>query len=110
MHFESAINGSLFVIDFLKESITDMDHWRNIDWASCRKFEAAALKIFKDFPTSQSPNESQTENDLIWPILRLLGWTSDLRQQNLSPHGRENVPDGLLFRDDGRKRRANDLP
>lgn len=110
MHFESAINGSLFAIDFLKESITSMDHWRNIDWALCRKFEEAALKIFKDFPTSQSPNESQTENDLVWPILRLLGWTSDLRQQNLSPHGRENVPDGLLFRDNGTKRRANGLP
>ena len=44
----------------------------------------------------QSPNESQTEDDLIWPLLGVLGWTASLRQQNLAPRGREDVPDGLL--------------
>ena len=65
--------------------------------------------MFARFPVSQSPNESQTEDDLIWPVLRLLGWTASLRQQNLSAHGREDVPDGLLFADEAAKGRANDL-
>ena len=63
--------------------------------------------VFNGFPSASSPNESQTENDLIWPVLTQLGWTASLRQQNLSAHGREDVPDGLLFADDAAKGRAN---
>ena len=48
-----------------------------------------------------------TEDDLIWPVLARPGWTSSLRQQNLSARVREDVPDGLLFADDGSKQRAN---
>ena len=59
------------------------------------------------FPTELSPNESQTEDDLIWPVLARLGWTSSLSQQNLSARGREDVPDGLLFADGASKDRAN---
>src|SRR6267378_194172 len=58
---------------------------------------------FDRFPTAQLPNENQTEDDLIWPILTRLGWTESLRQQNLAPRRREDVPDGLLFEDDAGK-------
>ena len=51
--------------------------------------------------------KSQTEEDLIWPVLLQLGWTASLRQQNLSARGREDVPDGLLFTDAAAKERAN---
>src|SRR6266436_3489672 len=66
--------------------------------------------FFDRFPTAQFPNESQTEDDLIWPILTRLGWTESLRQQNLTPRGREDVPDGLLFKDNPAKRQANTFP
>ena len=36
-----------------------------------------------------------------------LGWTASRRQQNLSAHGREDVPDGFLFTDAAAKGRAN---
>ena len=65
--------------------------------------------LFERFPTDGKPNETQTEDDLIWPVLRLLGWTESLRQQNLSAKGREDVPDGLLFADAAAKDRANRL-
>ena len=55
----------------------------------------------------QTPNESQTEDDLIWPVLLRLGWKESLRQQNLSDHGRTDVPDGLLFADAAAKDLAN---
>jgi hypothetical protein len=67
-------------------------------------------QIYANFPVSQSPNESQTEDDLIWPMLAVLGWTISLRQQNLAPRGREDVPDGLLFKDAGAKTQANRTP
>ena len=50
---------------------------------------------------------SQTEDDLIWPVLARLGWTASLRQQNLSAYGRVDVPDGLLFADEAAKDQAN---
>ena len=63
--------------------------------------------MFARFPVIGSPNESQTEDDLIWPVLAHLGWTESLRQQNLSAFGRQDVPDGLLFQDAAAKDRAN---
>ena len=81
--------------------------WRAIDDAALDDLEAALRTIFDDFPIGGSPNESQTENDLIWPVLERLGWTASLQQQDLSATGREDVPDGLLFADMATKDRAN---
>ncbi|MBF0128809.1 MAG: restriction endonuclease [Alphaproteobacteria bacterium] len=103
----NAFQGSLFANDFLRESITRSVDWAEFDDAALGAFRDRARQVFERFPITQTPNESQTEDDLIWPILGLLGWTSSLRQQNLTPRGREDVPDGLLFADDAAKDRAN---
>jgi len=34
-----------------------------------RTLEAGLRSLFSRFPTDLSPNESQTEDDLIWPVL-----------------------------------------
>ena len=109
MTAENAFQGSLFASDFLRESVTELAEWSAIDDATLDAFEVALCDVFARFPVSQTPNESQTEDDLIWPILAQLGWASSLRQQNMSVHGRDNVPDGLLFADDAAKERANGL-
>ena len=101
--------GSLFAEDFLRESIKELADWSAIQDAEIDELAVDLHSIFDGFPTNLSPNESQTEDDLIWPVLRLLGWTESLRQQNLSARGRENVPDGLLFADAEAKRRANQV-
>ncbi len=101
--------GSLFAEDFLRESIKNLADWSAIQDAEIDELEARLRSIFDGFPTNLSPNESQTEDDLIWPVLTRLGWTESLRQQNLSARGRENVPDGLLFADAEAKRRANQV-
>ena len=107
MSIATPFQGSLFVNDFLCESVTELPDWQAIDVSTLATFEASARDIFNRFPTRKTPNESQTEDDLIWPVLGQLGWTVSLRQQNLSAHGREEVPDGLLFADDAAKDRAN---
>ena len=99
--------GSLFAEDFLSEAINELRDWRGVADEELADLEAALRGLFSRFPTGLSPNESQTEDDLIWPVLARLGWTASLRQQNLSPHGRQDVPDGLLFADDASKDRAN---
>ena len=101
--------GSLFSGDLLAETIAGSADWLALDDAALDDFEASFRAVFDRFPTADSPNESQTEDDLIWPVLDRLGWTASLRQQNLTPRGREDVPDGLLFADDAAKDRANSL-
>ena len=54
-------------------------------------------RLFQDFAAYHNPNETQTEQDLIRPLLELLGWTDDLPQQTSS--GGEDIPDLLLFAD-----------
>ena len=102
--------GSLFVNDFLCESIVQLPDWKAIDDKDLDTFKTSIGNVFHRFPTTQTPNESQTEDDLIWPVLLHLGWTASLRQQNLSARGREDVPDGLLFTDAAAKERANGCP
>ena len=107
MSSATPFHGSLFANDFLQDSVTHLDDWRNISAADLDTLEYSVRDVFNGFPSGGSPNESQTEDDLIWPVLAQLGWTASLRQQNLSAHGREDVPDGLLFPDAAAKDRAN---
>ena len=104
MSLDIPFRGSLFAHDYLQESVTRLDDWQDIDAAA---LEASVRGVFARFPITGSPNESQTEDDLIWPVLAHLGWTASLRQQNLSAAGRQDVPDGLLFQDAAAKDRAN---
>ncbi len=101
------LQGGLFTSDFLIDAVQEMDEWQR--WDDGTVFETELQNIFNAFPIDQNPNESQTEDDLIWPILNQLGWKAHLRQQNLTPRGRADVPDGLLFEDDAHKARANDF-
>ena len=107
MNETQIFQGSLFAEGFLNDSMIEMPDWQDMDEKKIEQLEEEMKEIFAKFPMDHSPNESQTEDDLIWPILGCLGWTEYLRQQNLSSHGRDDVPDGLLFADDAAKKRAN---
>lgn len=102
-----AFEGNLFSSDFLTESITRLADWTAFPDADLRALESRLANIVIAFPTDTKPNEAQTEDDLIWKVLEALGWTAFLRQQKLSPKGREDVPDGLLFADENAKAQAN---
>ena len=106
MPLDAAVRGSLFAADFLTESVDDLPEWGAFDDAALDDFIAAARDVLGRFPTRSTPNESETEDDLIWPILSHLGWNASLRQQKLSATGRADVPDGLLFTDTAAKTRA----
>ena len=107
MSIDARFQGSLFASDFLCDAITGLPDWQELDDASLEDLEAALRAICDRFPAAGAPNESQTEDDLIWPVLARLGWTASLRQQNLSAYGRVDVPDGLLFADEAAKGQAN---
>ena len=82
---------SLFADDLLRESNEGLADWDDPTDAALDDLEAALRDLFDGFPTNRSPNESQTEDDLIWPLLTRLGWTASLRQQNPLARGREDA-------------------
>ncbi|MEC5292810.1 MULTISPECIES: Eco57I restriction-modification methylase domain-containing protein [unclassified Aurantimonas] len=90
----------------MTSSISGLAAWEDVGDERTAAFQADLINIFERFPTRQSPNETQTEDDLIWRVLAQLGWTESLRQQNLTMRGRDDVPDGILFVDAAAKDRA----
>lgn len=96
--------GALLAHDFLHDAIRRSAEYGAVDVPAMR---ARLAELFGAFPFGRTPNEAQTEDDLIWPVLALLGWSDGLRQQNLSAAGRGDVPDGLLFADAVAKAAAN---
>jgi hypothetical protein len=98
------ISGALFTTDYLADAVRATDAYRGVDVADLR---TRLRHIAAAFPQNERTNESQTEDDFIWPVLAALGWSESLRQQNLTKTGRDDVPDGLLFADAATKASAN---
>ena len=107
MTIEGTFQGSLFSIDFISKSISENEDWKLVTDADIDAFAADLKSIFGRFPIAQTPNETRTEDDLIWPILQRLGWSDFIRQQNMTVKGREDIPDGILFTSKASKDRAD---
>ena len=104
MSLTNAVGGALFARDFLENSIEGMPEWKALEDAELDRLAAELRKVFAGFPVADRPNEAQTEDDLIWPVLEKLGWTEHIRQQPLSRH---MTPDALLFANAAAKAQAN---
>ncbi len=97
--------GQLFTQYFLTDGMRTTPE-RRAQAPAFAAFRDAAHRLFQDFAGYHNSNETQTEQDLIRPLLQLLGWTDDLPQQTSS--GGEDTPDLLLFADPQTKNRAGD--
>ena len=77
MTIDNAIRGGLFAPDFLNEpeSIGELPEWNDLDAATMDEVKSRLCDIFDAFPRDTEPNETQTEDDLIWKTLNCLGWT-----------------------------------
>ena len=98
--------GQLFTHYFLTDGIRTTPEWRASvaspqEFASFRKGISGLLDLFSSY---SDPNEAVTEQDLIRPVLELLGWTEYLAQQ--AAVGNEDIPDHLLFADESAKMSA----
>ena len=100
------MQGQLFTQYFLSDGIRSTRDWE----ASAahpdafNDFRAGVSRRFQDFSRYDNPNEAETEQELIRPLLELLGWADYLPQQGTT-HG-EDIPDLLLFADADAKARA----
>ncbi len=93
------IAGNLFTRDYLLEGVTLSEPWRSLPDSTVRALKSEFLKLASNLQSISKPNEAQTEKALIYPLLEQLGWTDVEVQQTLSPKGRKQVPDALLFAD-----------
>ena len=101
------MQGQLFTQDFLARGILETEPWRNLSEAELDAFVAELRGVYGDLSSESTLNEGQTEDELIKPILALLGWQDAwMSQINLSESGRDDVPDFLLFPDGDAKARA----
>ena len=98
--------GQLFTHYFLTDGIKATAEWQ----ASLGQPEAFAAfrngvaRRHNALSRSRNPNEARTEEELIRPVLELLGWTEYVPQPSAAGH--EDIPDHLLFADAESKVRA----
>ena len=98
--------GQLFTHYFLTDGIKATAEWQ----ASLGQPEAFAAfrngvaRHHDALSRSRNPNEARTEEELIRPVLELLGWTEYVPQPSAAGH--EDIPDHLLFADAESKVRA----
>jgi hypothetical protein len=101
------IEGGLFTRDFLLEGIREQEAWKALDDDSIAGIRQEVLTLFGKLTKTQHPSEPVTEKDLIYPLLRTIGWGDLVHvQPNLSAKGRADVPDALLFADEDAHDRA----
>ncbi len=103
------LNGSLFTRDFLTEGIRDTAVWQALDDGMVSAVRGSLSRLLAAFGRLKNPTEADTEKELIWPLLEVVGWSDMSIQQNLSVKSREDVPDALLFADADSKAKAAPL-
>ena len=79
------MQGLLFSSDFLLRGITETEIWQSLPESELDNFVSALQKHFARFAADSTLNEAQTEDELVEPIIDLLGWQDAwISQVNLS--------------------------
>jgi hypothetical protein len=97
------LSGGLFSRYFLDTGIATTPAWNALQLAGTDAFAAAARACVDEFRAASDPNEAVTEQRLIFPVLKLLGW--DLLPQQ-GTERREDIPDLPLAADRPHRRGA----
>ena len=97
---------NLFTNYFLTEGIKATAEWHASisDSTAFAAFRNGVRQRYDALSGSEGPNEAVTEQELIRPVLKLLGWADYLPQQGTTRN--EDIPDYLLFTDAASKERA----
>lgn len=101
--------GALFTRDWLKEGIAETAEWGGLSDDAVGQLWDRARAFLVDHSGRKKPTEAETEDQLIYPLLELLGWQHKSVQQNMTTKGRKDVPDALLFADADADERAKHL-
>ena len=77
------MQGQLFTQYFLTDGIKSTGDWdaTRAHPDAFNRFRDGARRLYDDFSRFDQPNEAETEQELIRPLLELLGWADYLPQQ-----------------------------
>lgn len=90
-------NRGLFSDHYLENTLPGLPGWREL-LEEARPVRERVAEAFSAYVPSE--NEAQTENDLIRPVLRLLGHEAFEVQAPLATPGGTKVPDYILYNDE----------
>lgn len=93
------LQGSLFTRDWLTQGIRDSSAWRALAPATVAEVRERIGALLTALTQRKNPVEAETEDKLVYPVLRELGWHHLSVQQRMDAKGRNDVPDALLFPD-----------
>jgi hypothetical protein len=103
---EAFRNLGLFKDYYLLNRLSDMpEHWRPSESETHQAYDAIARALRGFRSTYRRPNEPQTEQDLVEPVLEALGFVF-VPQTDAKRQGQGNVPDYTLFADQQTKEAA----
>lgn len=100
------LDGNLFTRDYLNEGVRDTAVWRRLTADELAAFADRLRRALAGFSPASAENEDVTKQELIYPVLDALGWTSRLGEQQTERKGRAEVPDVILFADEVHKAEA----
>jgi len=101
------MDGKLFSQDFLLDGIKTTPVWEKLSDDALNVFTSDLKRIYAPLAADSQLNEANTEADIIEKVLDLLGWQDlTLKQVTATSTRREDVPDFLLFPDEGAKQAA----
>ncbi|GIT93092.1 hypothetical protein JANAI62_36240 [Jannaschia pagri] len=92
-------DGRLFTRDFLLEGIQETSAWAELNADEVERLRRDAKTTMEALAARKNPNEAQTEDDLVYPLLEMVEWSDREVQPNASVKARLDVPDALLFPD-----------
>lgn len=93
------LQGGLFTRDWLTQGILESAQWRELSEVSVNQAREQIGLLLTSLNKRKSPVEAETEDKLVYPVLRALGWDHISVQQRMDARGRNDVPDALLFPD-----------
>jgi len=93
------LQGGLFTRDWLTQGIFESAQWRELTEQSVDRAREQIGSLLSSLTKRKAPVEAETEDKLVYPVLRVLGWDHISVQQRMDARGRNDVPDALLFPD-----------
>jgi len=93
------LQGGLFTRDWLTQGILESAQWRQLTNESVDQVRRQIGSLLSSLTKRKAPVEAETEDKLVYPVLRVLGWDHISVQQRMDARGRNDVPDALLFPD-----------
>jgi hypothetical protein len=71
------MQGQLFTTDFLMRGVQETGAWRSLSDFQLDTFISQLKAHYAPFSAQSALNEGQTEDELIEPVIDLLGWRID---------------------------------